>query len=1017
MNPQLARSHRVLQIATALMSVALVALFATGMRQVLGFGLLIALPWAWLLLQSRSDRPKGTITTQTVAQWIPMVAGVTGYGVTIVDAQRRLVWVNDSFTRMTGYSIAEASREKTSDLLYFDGTDPETVHRARAAFAVERGVRFEVLVRSKDGRQWWLDTDARPLFDSGGTLQGWVCIQADITAEVLKREASKRNESRVLTMIQGGNIGTWEWDASSNLVETNAVFLAMIGLPPSDHSHEMQWLRELYHEEDRPGNERGIQEVVDGRSDIYRAQYRLRAHDGSWRWFLGAVGVVGRSPDGKPLRMFGVQLDITEHKLAEAQRGLAAERLALIADNVPGMIFQWRLNRDGQGEFLYASPGSRLTCGLSPEQLKSNGAAFTDITHPDDYQRVVASIHRARETPGRLHFEHRVIRPDGVLGWVEGDAVARQGEDGSTVWNGYLGDVTLSKRAMEELRLSEANLRNLYDLSPLGIALTDMEGRFLQTNRSVEIITGYSQEEILHANWSEFSIRQGNSAELPRLESLVKDGRFGPVEMSLRRKDGSRVPVQIMGIIVQAHDGTRRIWSMLEDISVRKRSEQHISFLAYHDPLTSLENRLGLRSKLEELLRASMRAEILTAVVLIDLDRFKYVNDTLGHDVGDELLVEVARRLTLTVRDADVVARLGGDEFVLVLGGLPDASHVDVIMQKIFRELRGNIQLSGRTVYSTCSIGVSVAPHDGTDSSTLLKHADLAMYAAKAQGGDSYRMFEDWMRPGTDRLSLEVELRDALERSELEVYYQLRVDTITGRPTALEALLRWHHPTRGLVLPGVFIPIAEETGQIDAMGQWVLEKACHDARAWIDRGEEPLQVSVNLSPVQFARDDLPERVAAALTAARLAPQLLELEITETLAMRSPELAARHLARLRLLGVSLAVDDFGTGHSSLSRLKLLNVNCVKIDQSLIKDCAANAHDGALCRAAIALGLALGLEVVAEGVETEAQRQFLAQEHCSTIQGYLIARPMPASSAFALAGSLSRIPRLRIGQQTG
>ena len=603
--------------------------------------------------------------------------------------------MNDSFTRMTGYTVAEAARHKTSDLLYFGGTDAETIQRVRQAFAAKRGVRFEVLVRSKDGREWWLDTDVRPLIDRRGRLQGWACIQADVTAEVLKREASRRNESRVLTMIQGGNIGTWEWDATTDQVETNAVFLNMLGFPPNERIHSMNWLRGRYHADDRSASDRGMLEVVDGHSDIYRAQYRLRARDGSWRWVLGAVGAVERAADGKPLRMFGVQLDITEHKLAEAQRGLAAERLALIADNVPGMIFQWRLDRHGHGEFLYASPGSRLTCGLSPEQLKGNGAAFIDITHPDDYQRVVASIRRARDTLGRLHFEHRVIRPDGVLGWVEGDAVAREGEDGSTVWNGYLGDVTLSKRALEELRLSEANLRNLYDLSPLGIALTDMEGRFLQTNRSVEIITGYSQQEILHANWSEFAIRQGNSEDMPRLELLVRDGRFGPVEMSLRRKDGSRVPVQIMGIIVQAQDGTRRIWSMLEDISVRKRSEQHISFLAYHDPLTSLENRLGLRSKLEELLRASMRADILTAVVLIDLDRFKYVNDTLGHDVGDELLVEVARRLTLTVRDADVVARLGGDEFVLVLGGLPDESHVDAIMQKIFAELRGNIQLSG----------------------------------------------------------------------------------------------------------------------------------------------------------------------------------------------------------------------------------------------------------------------------------------------------------------------------------
>lgn len=956
------------------------------------------------------QRPVGAITSSTVYDWIPMVAGVTGYGVTISDAQRRLVWVNDSFTRMTGYGVSEAAGHKTSDLLYFEGTDAETVQRARASFAAARGVRFEVLVRSKDAREWWLDTDARPLLDADEVLQGWVCIQADVTAEVLKREASRRNQSRVMTLIQGGNIGTWEWDATSGLVETNAVFLSMLGFPITQRSHSLAWLRGLYHEDDRPDSDRGIQEVVDGRTDLYRGQHRLRACDGSWRWVLGAVGVVERAADGKPLRMFGVQFDITEHKLAEAQRGLAAERLALIADNVPGMIFQWQLDTDGNGHFLYASPGSNLTCGLTPEQLTSRGESFIEITHPGDRERLVTSIDEAVRTLGPLHFEHRVVLPDGGVRWVEGDAVAHAGEHGSTVWNGYIADVTSSKRALEELRVSEANLRNLYDLSPLGIALTDMEGRFLQINRSVEIITGYSQEEILRATWEMFALRQGSAEDSPKLASMLKDGRFGPIEMNLRRRDGSRVPVQIMGIIVQADDGTRRIWSMLEDISVRKRSEQHISFLAYHDPLTGLENRLGLRSRLEELLRASMRAQTVTAVMLIDLDRFKYVNDTLGHDVGDELLVEVARRLALTVRDADVVARLGGDEFVLVLGGLPDRSHLDVIMQKIFAQLRGNIQVSGRTVYSTCSIGVSLAPRDGTDSSTLLKHADLAMYAAKAQGGDSYRIFDEWMRPGTDRLSLEVELRDALERNELHLHYQPRVDTITGRPKALEALLRWQHPVRGMVLPGVFIPIAEETGLIDSIGQWVIERACQDARAWINSGGEPLQVSVNLSPVQFAREDLSERVAKALAAAHLSPRMLELEITETLAMRSPALAARHLARLKALGVSLALDDFGTGHSSLSRLKLLDVNCVKIDQSLIKDCTANAHDGALCRAAIALGLALGLEVVAEGVETEAQRQFLAQEHCSTIQGYLIARPMPAAEAFALAGSLLQAPVL-------
>jgi diguanylate cyclase (GGDEF)-like protein/PAS domain S-box-containing protein len=550
------------------------------------------------------------------------------------------------------------------------------------------------------------------------------------------------------------------------------------------------------------------------------------------------------------------------------------------------MIFQWRLTKEGKGDFLYVSPGVSSVYGVTAEAAMSDCTTLLNATHRQDLERVKAMMVESERTLTPWHIEHRVIRPDGATTWASGDAIPRKDGEGGTVWNGYVADVTASKI-----------------------------------------------------------------------------------------------------------------------------SEQRISFLAYHDGLTGLENRLGLRSKMDEMLQAAYRGSVSFAVIMIDLDRFKYVNDTLGHDVGDELLVEIARRLRATVRACDVVARLGGDEFVLVLDDLPDERHVIAAVQKMFRQLRGNFRLSDRTVYTTCSIGISRFPKDGTDGSTLLKHADLAMYTAKANGGDSYRLFENAMRPGTDRLLLEVELRDALERNELEIYYQPRIDTVTGRPTAMEALLRWNHPSRGLVLPGLFIPIAEETGLIESMGQWVLERACLELRNWLDQGGEPLRVSVNLSPVQFAREELPERIAAALDAAGLAPELLELEITETVAMRSPELAARHLARLRALGVSLAIDDFGTGHSSLARLKLLNVDCVKIDRSLVEDCTADPHDAALCRAAIALGLALGLEVVAEGVETQEQRQFLTQEHCSTIQGYVVAPPMPAAEAFGLLRSLLEVPRLR------
>jgi diguanylate cyclase (GGDEF)-like protein/PAS domain S-box-containing protein len=836
--------------------------------------------------EGEATLPTADLTPETAGEWLSMVARVTGYGVTLNDVERRIVWANEAFGKLTGFSPEEYVGRRPVELLNLHSADLQTRVRIREGFAAARGQRFEVLVRSKDGHEWWLDADVRPLFDTHGTLKGWVCIHADVTNEVLKREALRRNENRAHMMIQGGNIGTWEWDTRTNLVETNSVYMTMLGYPADDCWHGFDWLRDLCHPDDLEACDRAMQDLLEGRRTRFRGNSRLRARDGSWRWVLAAGGVLERGADGAPSRIFCVQFDITDHKLADEQSRIISERLALIAENVPGMIFQWRLTPQGKGEFLYVSPGVREVFGLAPEVLMNDAGVLISVMHKQDRERHYAMMERSAKTLEPWRLEHRVVRPDGTITWVAGEAVARRGDDGSTIWNGYVADVTAGKL-----------------------------------------------------------------------------------------------------------------------------SEQRISFLAYHDGLTGLENRLGLRSKLDEMLLSATSKGNSLAVLMIDLDRFKHVNDTLGHDVGDDLLVEVARRLRSSVRQCDVVARLGGDEFVLVLDDLPDERHAIAAVQKLFRQLRGNFRLSERTIYTTCSVGISLFPKDGHDGSTLLRHADLAMYNAKANGGDSYRLFDNAMRPGTDRLLLEVELRDALERNELEVYYQPRVDTVTGRPTAVEALLRWRHPTRGLVLPGLFIPIAEETGLIESIAQWVLERACREMRSWLDRGGEHLRVSVNLSPVQFAREELPERVAAALEASRLPAELLELEITETVAMRSPELAARHLARLRALGVSLAVDDFGTGHSSLARLKLLNVDCVKIDRSLVEDCTADPHDAALCRAAIALGLALGLEVVAEGVETQEQRQFLAQEHCSTIQGFLIAVPMPAAEAFSLIKSLLEVPRLR------
>ncbi|HVW68369.1 MAG TPA: diguanylate cyclase, partial [Steroidobacteraceae bacterium] len=599
--------------------------------------------------------PLGEITPETASHWLARMAQATGYGVTLNDAQHRIVWANEAFSKLTGYGPDEYIGRRPVELLHIEGASPEARQSIKDGFLQARGLRFEVQVRSKDGHEWWLDTDARPLHDEAGNVKGWVCIHADVTNEVLKRESLRRNERRAHMMIQGGNIGTWEWDSRTNLVETNSVYMASLGYAPDDCWHDLAWLRDLCHPDDQAEFDKGIQGLVSGRIDRFHGNNRLRARDGSWRWVMASGGILERDADGMPSRIFCVTLDITESKHADEQSRIVSERLALIAENVPGMIFQWRLSKEGRGEFLYVSPGVRDVYGLAPEVLMNNGTALLTVTHQGDHDRYREAMRRSAETLEPWHLEHRVVRADGTVSWAAGDAVPRRNDDGSTVWNGYVADVTAGKI-----------------------------------------------------------------------------------------------------------------------------SEQRISFLAYHDPLTGLENRLGLRSQLDEMLQASSRRGASLAVLMMDLDRFKYINDTLGHDVGDELLVEVARRLRATIRQDDVVARLGGDEFVLVLDNLPDEGHVIAAVQKLFRQLRGNFRLSNRTVYTTCSMGISRFPKDGLDGSTLLKHADLAMYAAKGNGGDSYQLFENSMRPGTDRLNLEVELRDALERNELQLYYQPRVDTATG---------------------------------------------------------------------------------------------------------------------------------------------------------------------------------------------------------------------------------------------
>ena len=433
----------------------------------------------------------------------------------------------------------------------------------------------------------------------------------------------------------------------------------------------------------------------------------------------------------------------------------------------------------------------------------------------------------------------------------------------------------------------------------------------------------------------------------------------------------------------------------IEDITDRKRAEEQVQFLAFYDGLTGLPNRALLRDRLASALASARRRNEKVALLFLDLDRFKVVNDSLGHSCGDLLLQEVAGRLRNSTREHDTVARLGGDEFIISISSIKEVPDAAIAAERIMDAMAAEFVIQGHRLSVQCSIGISLYPEHGTDSETLVKNADAAMYCAKESGRNAFRFFTEHMNAQVmERLTIEHNLRIALDKKELFLVYQPQTEVTTGKIIGVEALLRWQHPELGLVPPDRFIRVAENSGLILPIGEWVLRTACSQARRWQNQGLTPIPVAVNVSAVQFRQEGFRTLVKRVLQETGLPPQFLELELTESLLLSNADLTFPALQELKEMGVKLAIDDFGTGYSSLSYLRQFPVNRLKIDRSFIRDVAVNPDDAAITSAIISLGKSLNLKVIAEGVENEAQMSFLRAHQCDEIQGYYFSKPLTA-----------------------
>ncbi|MES2106580.1 MAG: EAL domain-containing protein [Pseudomonadota bacterium] len=685
----------------------------------------------------------------------------------------------------------------------------------------------------------------------------------------------------------------------------------------------------------------------------------------------------------------------TESKKAADELREAFERVSKVASRLPGLIMQYRVNPDGSASVPYASDAIRQMFETRPEEVRYNAFPLFDRIDQADIAKARPLVRDASRSLTSWQSEFRLRRLDGEVRWLYIDALPEPEPDGGMLWHCFITDITERKQAQHELQIAAYTFE-----SQEGIFVTDANWVILRLNQALTRITGYDNADLLGKKPPIYRSKQQGQEFFDHIADILKKEKFWQGEMWSKRKNGEVYPQMItLTAITNAKGEVSNYISSFTDISRHKSYEEEIRNLAFYDPLTQLPNRRLLMDRLQHLISLSKRSESHSAILFIDLDNFKTLNDTRGHDAGDLLLVETAARLQTCVRDSDTVARLGGDEFVVVLEELSmlrdeAVQQADMIANKIRMLLSEPYHIMDFEHHGSSSIGVCLFQGGEVTVKDLFKRADTAMYEAKTSGRDAVRFFDPAMQAVlVVRMMLESNLRVALAQNQFKLYYQIQVNA-DGDLIGAEALLRWIHPDRGFIPPAEFIPLAEETGLIVPIGAWVLETACAQLKKWeANEDTRQLTLAVNVSARQFQQIDFADKLRGILECSAIDPTRLKIELTESTILDNVDSTTAKMHELRALGIAFSMDDFGTGYSSLAYLQRLPLNQLKIDRSFVRDLSDDENDATIVRAIISLGVNLGLNVIAEGVETEAQRSFLIEHNCSAFQGYLFSKPLP------------------------
>ena len=907
------------------------------------------------------------------------------------DAANDILYWSDTVGPLFGLEHGQSPASYKDYLRHIHNDDrPLVTDAIRAALAAGSEYRIEHRVVWADGTVRWLACAGEALVDEHGAVRSVLGTVQDITDRRMVEDEIVESQRELATILDSMQDTYYRTDTDGRLTRASPSARELLGYEPDELMG--MCLANLY--VDPEGRNRFLQALQEGEGRVqnFEAPLWRKDHDVVW---VSTNAQYYRDQAGNIAGIEGISRDITGLKRAEDAR----IRLGRLLENSVNEIYVFDAS---SLRFDQVSHGAERNLGYSQDELHQLTALDIkpDLTR-DEFEALLQPLHGSQK---QVIFETRHRRKDGTSYPVE-VRVQLLAEESPPVYLAVIQDISERKAAQAQMDKLSRALEQSADC----VLITDHEGIAEYVNPAFESTTGYSREEVLGRKANVIKSGKHDLAFYERLWGTILGGEVFRDVLINKRKDGTLYyEEKTITPLKDEHGTITHFISTGKDITERMQTQERLHYLAHHDVLTHLPNRALFADRLEHALSRTRKSDRIVAVLFLDLDRFKIINDTLGHEIGDAALRSLSERLLRCVRESDTVARLGGDEFAVIMEDMRTTADVAPVARKILEMLSEPFHVEERELYITGSIGISMYPNDGRDAPTLLKNADIAMYRAKDLGRNTYQFYSaDMGARAFERLTLETSLRHALEREEFVLYYQPQVDVRDGRVIGVEALLRWQHPDLGLVPPADFVALLEETGLIMPVGEWVLRQACTQGAAWHRQGATGLRVAVNLSSRQFSAGDLAQVVAGIAAETGFDPECLELEITESILMQHSATTMRALEELDRMGVRLSVDDFGTGYSSLSYLKRFPIDTLKVDRTFIRDIGTDSDDEAIVTAIVAMAKGLRLEVIAEGVESADQLSFLRQCGCHVVQGFFFAEPR-LPDAIDIQSSMARSP---------